>query len=80
MIKKFDLQQEWNFITDETIKKAPKNILSAPWVANRELLLKAQFLLAKIENEQVEMLQLTWINQYFLITDTYHKNLNGHLN
>lgn len=79
--KQFNIQEEWNFIAIETVKKAPNNLLSAPWVTNRELLLKAQVLLGKIEYEsRSAATKLNLINQYLLIVRIYSQNLNGQLN
>lgn len=80
MIREFNIEKEWNFIKTETILKAPQNVISEVWTSNRELLLKAQVLLDKVEMEIDNEIRTNLINQYLLIIDIYNDNKNGKMN
>jgi hypothetical protein len=80
MIAEFNIEKEWNFLSSETILKAPQRVLAAIWTSNRELLLKAQVLLAKVETEYNNEIKTNLINEYLLTIHIYNQNNNGRMN
>ena len=71
MSKLFDISKEWAIIKKETLERKPTSPISEHQIEIRENLLKAQVLLAKIEQTKDKNTQIYIVNEYKAIKDRY---------